>query len=356
MLKRLILLFAVLLLPCVAQAQFVTMTGNVLDPLGNVYQNGTYSINFHDPGTNGKSPTLAGGQGFPKSFSGSLDSFGFFTVPVADNSVIAAASGETGTFWTFNFCGNPGILKLTVTNSPMPCFTYTTPIVCSTNTPTTCSTNTMNISAQLQGVAALLPITGTGSTIQPAIAGDCVNILNTAGQTADLGQPCLTVANGTLATDSFTRANQNPITAPWVSTGITGFVLGQVLNNQYVGQTASSTNMIYNGGITWPNNQFSQGTLVTLNNGKGYAGLEVRGNVSVDGGITSVGYLFLIDGVYGGTAGMGVLSPMRIYNTTTAIFNGNVLAHTGDVFLMTVIGTQISVYQNGKLIPSWIRQ
>ncbi len=187
---RLLISLVVLLIlvtPCAyAQGNFVTVTGNVLDPGGNVYQNGVYSANFIDPGTSGNLPTLANGQTFQTSLNGSLDSFGFFSIQVADNGVVAAASGEKNTYWSFNFCGNAAILRLTSTSTPLPCFTYTSPIICSTNTPVTCSAGTMSISTQLKAVAAILPIQGVISGLTP---GNCVQAL-TASSVTTTGFPC----------------------------------------------------------------------------------------------------------------------------------------------------------------------
>src|SRR5205814_2235404 len=133
------------------------VTGIVQVPLANIYQNGNFSINFFDPGTSSKQPLLPSNQPFQTQFSGSLDSFGLFNVSLADNGVIASASGATGTSWQFFMCANPGILRLTTSNA-IPCFSYSSPIICASNTPTTCSASTINITAQLKAVGAYLPI------------------------------------------------------------------------------------------------------------------------------------------------------------------------------------------------------
>jgi hypothetical protein len=154
----------------------------------------------------------------------------------------------------------------------------------------------------------------------------------------------------TIATDSFTRANQNPINTNWKSfntlAGHSGFVLGQVLNNQYVGQAGSNCDMYYSGGIAWPNDQFSQATLVTLNPGKGYAGLYVR--------VTATsGYLFLLDGVFGGN-GIGIPTGAKLFSSGGQLAGVTIVPHSGDVFRLTVTGTLITVTQNGNLILSAI--
>lgn len=144
---------------CHANAQFTTVTATVNDPNGRIYQLGTLNVSFFDPGTSGKLPTLGPNSPIPNQANGigqNLDSFGAFSVQVADNGVIASASGATGTQWWFNICANANILQLPSTQL-VPCFIYKTAIICATNTPVTCTANTMDISAKLQAIAAVLP-------------------------------------------------------------------------------------------------------------------------------------------------------------------------------------------------------
>lgn len=142
-------------------AQYTTVTGVVVDPTGKVYQNGLFSANFVDPGTSGKLATLNNGQTFQQSYSGSLDSFGFFTIPIADNGQITSASGEASTSWSFTICANSNILGLPA-GAPVPCFTYATPINCSINIPVTCTAGSMNLSVPLKAASATLPASSGG--------------------------------------------------------------------------------------------------------------------------------------------------------------------------------------------------
>lgn len=151
--------------------------------------------------------------------------------------------------------------------------------------------------------------------------------------------------------DSFHRANVNPIGSPWIPIGLPGFVMGQVLNNQYVGQTGKPTDMLYAAaGVTWSPNQSSQATLRTLNPGKGYAGLYVRVPISA-GGVVGSGYQFLLDGVFGGQ-GIGLPTGAKISNATGFIASTVITPQAGDVFKLQAVGSTISVFQNGALILS----
>ena len=122
--------------------QYTNVSANVFDPNNQVYANGTFTAQFYDPGTSGKLPLLNGSP-FQQRLSGSLDSFGSFSVPLADNNVIASSSGATGTQWIFNICSQPYQLYQGKTY----CFNYQTTITGSS----------VDLSAALKAVAATLP-------------------------------------------------------------------------------------------------------------------------------------------------------------------------------------------------------
>ena len=166
--KVLTLLFLLAASAIPAMAQYTTVSANVFDPNNQVYANGTFTAQFYDPGTSGKLPLLNGST-FQQRLSGSLDSFGYFSVPLADNGVIASSSGATGTQWTISICSQPYQLYLGKTY----CFSYQTTITGSS----------MDLTAALKAVAATLP----QNTSQPfvyigVLAG--IPTLCTVGQVA----------------------------------------------------------------------------------------------------------------------------------------------------------------------------
>jgi hypothetical protein len=81
---------------------FTAVQAIVLDPNSVPYANGTWTANFIDPGTPGKTP-LINASIITRVYAGDLDSFGFFTVNLPDNNIIGAQSGALNTKWLFTF-------------------------------------------------------------------------------------------------------------------------------------------------------------------------------------------------------------------------------------------------------------
>jgi hypothetical protein len=154
-----------------------------------------------------------------------------------------------------------------------------------------------------------------------------------------------------LASDNFNRANQNPIGTPWLT------VLGthpQILNNQFTGNPADTPSLgsaaVYDGGIAWPTSQYSQATIVALNPGKGFAGLEL------DRSATDA-YQLGID--TGGTAGgLGQASTVLFLRSSAAhtLASFSIVPQSGDVLRAQVVCTSVctlAFFQNGNLIGSF---
>ncbi len=75
-----------------------------------------------------------------------------------------------------------------------------------------------------------------------------------------------TSSTTTLATDSFTRADANPLGSPWLyPTGQT--LRFQLVSNSVGGVTSSGHCPAYYSGISWPNDQWCQATVTTLTDG-----------------------------------------------------------------------------------------
>ena len=170
--------------------------------------------------------------------------------------------------------------------------------------------------------------------------------------------PLQIVFNGTIGTfsavtDNFNRV-QNPINTNWKSVGGFGMVKGQANGTRYIGQNAAATDMLYDGGIAWPDDQFSQATLQTLNLGKGFAGLYVRGTSSING-LSWDAYQFLLDGVFN-NQGIGVPTGAKIFkhvgSVGTLLTQNIITPQAGDVFKFQVTGTLLQVFKNGVLILS----
>lgn len=157
-------------------------------------------------------------------------------------------------------------------------------------------------------------------------------------------QPLFPDAPLVAVADNFNRANENPILAPWVLQGGAAFFQGQISGNQYIGQNALQTANLYDGGITWPPDQFSQATLQALPVNSGLAGLVVRGNTA-----NQDCYVFTVEAFAG--EGIGLPCIARIHRllgvTTTFLATTTITPQIGDIFKIQVIGTIITCFQNG---------
>jgi hypothetical protein len=166
--RRWLLVIAILLLGASeSRAQYTTVSATVLDPTGNPYVNGSFTAQFSDPGTSGKLPLLNGST-FQTVVSGQLDSFGSFTAVVADNMVIASSSDATNTTWVFNICSQ----TYSTLNNQKFCFNWTAPA------PPGITGGAINISTQLQAVAATLPVSSGGGISVNAMPLTSANFQN----------------------------------------------------------------------------------------------------------------------------------------------------------------------------------
>lgn len=160
--KRLLLLALVLFgmaLPAHAQSGFVTVSAQVLDPTGLIYQNCSGSADFVASPTATQVPTL-GGSTFQISvpISG-CDSFGRFTIVLADNSMVSDGhTGAQASQWSLSICSN---------TTPRVCFTAVLSI----------AGISQDISAALQAVSAPLPATASGGSLlySPITCGTTTN-------------------------------------------------------------------------------------------------------------------------------------------------------------------------------------
>jgi len=173
-----------------ARAQFTTATATVRDPSGNPYVGCHGEADFVPSPTATQVPLLSGStfqQSVPIS---GCDSFGTFSMVLADNTVVSDGhTGATASKWSFSICSS---------NTPPVCFTATITITGATQ----------NISAALQAAAAPLPVTA-----QPAGLTTVNNFTNTnnfAG-TTNLNGPLNTagpnVFSGTTTLNNVTSIN-----------------------------------------------------------------------------------------------------------------------------------------------------
>lgn len=92
----------ILLLSAVAWSQNTAVSGQVTDPDGQSWNNGTFSINFiPTPGVPGPF-SWNGVINFPQKFTGILDSSGNISITIPDNNFVK----PLGSQWRFTLCSN----------------------------------------------------------------------------------------------------------------------------------------------------------------------------------------------------------------------------------------------------------
>lgn len=165
---RIRFLFAALLLTASAAAQTVLITGQVLDPTGKPYQNGSGVVALVPGGQtwvfNGTNPVNS-----PVPIA-QLDSSGKFAVTLTNTSLITATPPGPLANWQFSFCSNPGL-----TNGVPICFTM---FPMSLTAP-------QDITTLIQSQSATLPSSGGGSgTISGVTAGTGLTGGGTSGNVA----------------------------------------------------------------------------------------------------------------------------------------------------------------------------
>jgi hypothetical protein len=156
---KLKLVFAVCVFACgvYCHSQDVTITGQVLDPTGTIYQNGSGVVSLQ-PGnvqwlTNGTNPVTT-----PIPIA-QLDAFGRFSVTLTNTSLIQPAASNPQ--WQFSFCSDP-----TLTDGSTICFTMTPMVL----------TSSQNISAQIQAQSAPSAIIPSSSGFYQTIEDNGVSL------------------------------------------------------------------------------------------------------------------------------------------------------------------------------------
>jgi hypothetical protein len=165
-------------------------------------------------------------------------------------------------------------------------------------------------------------------------------------------QPPLQYAATNVA-DSFNRANQDPIGAPW--SGAKGSV--QLLNNAVSPSSVTSlaSIILYNTQIS--GDQTVQASLKQLTATRGYVALVFR----ADALINPKNYYYLNLDASPGFGGIGIATPLNLQKVINGVVQvplphqfGYVTPQIGDVFQVQIKGTDISVFQNGNLIGTFI--
>lgn len=153
----------------------------------------------------------------------------------------------------------------------------------------------------------------------------------------------------TLASDTFHRANANPIAdPPWAAAPTDGIPANQILNNELCPTTGESIS-IYDA-IAWPADQWAQFQIDACafhtEVGQDFAsGLLVMRRLNA-----ANGYALEIDGPLGPACNVDFF--VETTGGATAFFTGTHAVNVGSVIRMECFGTTISAYIDGVLLMS----
>ena len=149
-----------------------------------------------------------------------------------------------------------------------------------------------------------------------------------------------------LGSDSFQRANANPIGGNWTQAynGV-GWSAGQLAGHLYECATAGDRADSYWNAATFPNDQWSTITVGSITGASSYVATDFR----IAGADAGTYYDFAWGGA--ATGGSGTYYMQRYASgTLTTIATGSMTVSNGDTLTGCVIGTNIYIYQNGALI------
>lgn len=143
-----------------------------------------------------------------------------------------------------------------------------------------------------------------------------------------------------LASDSFDRADEAPLASPWGSRNVAGDLAFNLTGNKAVRNADLDAREYYDGGVTWPNDQYSQSQLTvtgTTGGGSGI-GLSLRGAT----GATTF-YRFAIDHAASNNWDLSLLTAGALFGLAT----GTQAFSDGATFKFRIIGGALDVSING---------
>jgi hypothetical protein len=152
-----------------------------------------------------------------------------------------------------------------------------------------------------------------------------------------------------LASDTFKRANENPVNpAVWSADIPDSISASQIINNELCPTSAESIARYT--GIVWPSNQFIQCQVDACEFhtevGEDFASVLIVGRRLNSGN----GYALEIDGPLGPNCNVSFF--VETSSGATSFFEGTANVPAGSIIRMEMFGSQISAYINGVLLMS----
>jgi hypothetical protein len=156
-----------------------------------------------------------------------------------------------------------------------------------------------------------------------------------------------------LAMDNFQRADENPLSGGgnWRQPDSQGLLqlTSHVVEAAAINQYSAS---FFSGGIAWPNDQYSEVTILTLPDSGEFAGPLVR-QADAAGSAGDTSYGAIAQGPLGPTANIFLVKRISSVQTVIAILPA--ILNSGDHLRIAVQGITLSVYINGKLVPGSVQ-
>lgn len=149
---------------------------------------------------------------------------------------------------------------------------------------------------------------------------------------------------GTLALDTFQRADANPIGGNWTPVVSGVFVAGQLASHNFEASASNSAVAAYWNALSWNADQWAQVTIGACGSGSD-VGIVLRQDTG--GAVTF--YDLLWTGATGSTGQWFIQK--RVAGATSTLATGNTpTTNVGDTILGVVIGSNLYLYWNGILI------
>lgn len=148
-----------------------------------------------------------------------------------------------------------------------------------------------------------------------------------------------------LATDTFSRANEDPIATPWVTLGA-GFEMFLQANVLGPFNISSDSWAYYDGGISWPNDQYAKMTCTVTGTAGGTSGIGPM--VRKASGATETFYRLVVDHAASNNVSLGKVVAGSYTNIVTVTNSWS----DGDTWELRAIGTTLSIWKNGSQVST----
>ena len=199
---------------------------------------------------------------------------------------------------------------------------------------------------ELTGDLLMRPPSGRGgwNPLQPALRHGARGRYYEVHLGGDIYFELPVIAGGTDVSDTFTRANENPISGNWTNAGVcTAF---KIISNQLAAAGGSNENYCFWNANTFADDQYSQVQFVTLS---ASIGLTVRGSGASKDYYALQRYNGTVD-----TSGVDLLK--YVSGTYTSLSTAELTWAANDYGRLEVSGTSLAYYMDASVPPTTLRR